>query len=43
MLDKKYEEEKIGPRVIARDHNLWYCMGPTCYWYHITGNTIYNL
>ena len=42
-LDKKYEEEEIGPRVIARHHNLWDCMGPTCYRYHITeiylGNT----
>ena len=43
MLDKKYEEEKIGPRVIAPRHNLWYCMGTTCYWYHNTKNTIYNL
>ena len=42
-LDKKYEEEKIGPWVIARHHNLWYCMAPASYWYHINENTIYKI
>ena len=42
-VDKKYEEEKIGPWVIARHHNLWYCMGPASYWYHINENTIYKI